>query len=350
MSLSNGTMQAAIYTGVKQIELQEVPYSSPPPGFVTLNMRQIGICGSDLHHYFGEWEASPDFALGHETCGVVAEIGEDVSNVRIGDTVAVECFSHCGACVYCETGHYNHCVKRAWVSEYQHGGFAEYTTVHASALFKLPETMSVEEGALIEPLAVAYRTLAQAHATHADRVAIIGGGTIGQLCLAVAKAIGVKETLITTKYPQQANLAADLGADHVLDVNQVDQTESIREITNGLGMDVVIETVGGAYNFDSTLASVRKRGRVVLVAGYFEPLKVNLAPMVWSEAVITGSNCYGYSGMTTDFQGAIDLVVAGKVAVTKLVTHRFGLEEIGEAFAIAADKHSGSIKVHICRQ
>lgn len=347
MTAPNGTMKAAIYTGIKQIEVQEVPQTSPPPGFVTLNMRQIGICGSDLHHYFGEWHASRDYAQGHETCGVVAELGEGVEEIQVGDRVAVECFSHCGDCIYCETGCYNHCLQRAPVSQNQHGGFAERTTVHASALFKLPNEMSFEEGALIEPLAVAYRALAQADASHADRVAIIGGGTIGQLCLAVAKAIGVKETAITVKYPQQAQLAEELGADHIVDVNNCDQSEALKDVSGGLGVDVVIETVGGAKNFDGALAAVRRRGRVVLVAGYFEPLEVNLAPVVWSEALVTGSNCYGYSGMTTDFQAAIDLVVAGKVPVTKLVTHRFPLAEIEDAFAIAADKSSGSIKVHV---
>ncbi len=341
------TMKAAIYTGIKQIELQEFPRTSPPPGYALINMRQVGICGSDLHHYFGEWPASPDIAYGHETCGVVAEVGEGVTNVQVGDPVVVECFSHCGTCLYCKTGHYNHCLERASVSHNQHGGFAEYSTVHASGLFTLPAGMSMEEGALVEPLAVAVRTLAQANAAHVDRVAIIGGGTIGQLCLAMAKAIGVQETLITVKYPQQAALAEALGADHIIDVNNTDQVDAMKKVTNGLGMDVVIETVGGARNFDATLAAVRKRGRVVLVAGYFEPLTVNLAPMVWSEAIITGSNCYGYSGMTTDFAAAIDLIQSGKIDPKKLVTHRFGLEDIAEAFAISADKKSGAIKVHV---
>lgn len=342
-------MKAALYTGIRQIELQEVPQAGPPPGYVMLDTRQTGICGSDLHHYLGEWKVAPDFAQGHETCGVVAEVGDGVKNVQVGDRVAVECFSHCGECTYCQTGHYNHCLQRRGVSHQQHGGFAEYTTVHASALFTLPEEMSFEEGALVEPLAVAYRTLAQAQATYADRVAIIGGGTIGQLCLAMARAMGVKETLITVKYPQQAHLAESLGADHVVDVNHVDLVEASKKLTNGLGMDVVVETVGGARNFDAALAAVRKRGRVVLVAGYFEPLTVNLAPMVWSEALITGSNCYGYSGMTTDFQAAIDLIHSGKIDATQLVTHRFGLDDIAEAFAIAADKSSGSVKVHVCQ-
>jgi 2-desacetyl-2-hydroxyethyl bacteriochlorophyllide A dehydrogenase len=194
---------------------------------------------------------------------------------------------------------------------------------------------------------VSYRTLTQAQATFQDRVAVIGGGTIGQLCLAAAKAMGVKETLITIKYDQQAHLAEELGADHIVDIRRTTLEDYVKKLNGGLGADVVIETVGGGHNFDSALAAMRRRGRVVLVAGYYQPLEVNLAKVVWSEATIIGANCYGYSGMTTDFQAAIDLISSGQVPATKLVTHHFPFADIAEAFRVAADKKSGSVKVHV---
>lgn len=341
------TMKAALYRGIGRIELAEVERQPPPPGYAVVQVKQAGICGSDLHSYFGHWAQSATFAHGHESCGVVTAVGEGVTNVQPGDRVVIECFAHCGDCVYCHTGQYNHCLRRRGVSHEQHGGFAEYTTAHASALFVIPATMSDEEGTLVEPLAVGVRALAQAQATHQDRVAIIGGGTIGLLCLAVAKANGVKETLITVKYAQQAQLAHALGADHVIDITQHDVKEVSKELTAGLGMDVVIETVGGANNFNDALAIVRKRGRLVLVAGYHGALEVDLSRIVWSEVTVTGSNCYGYSGLQTDFAAAIDLIATGKVDVTQIVTHRFGLTAIAEAFGVAADKGSGAVKVHI---
>lgn len=341
------TMQAAIYTGLKQIEIQAVERKPPPPGYVVVDTKCAGICGSDLHNYFGEWAASDTWAQGHETCGLVVELGAGVDTLAIGDKVAIECFSHCGHCTYCRAGHYNHCLERKWVSHETHGGFAQFTTAHASGLFKLPAEMSFADGALVEPLAVAYRALAQAQATYQDRVLIIGGGTIGLLCLAMAKAMGVRETFITVKYAQQAKVAKAYGADHIIQVTTEDVKDYVKSKTDGLGADVVIETVGGAQNFNDTMASVRKRGRVVLVAGYFEPLEVNLAPMVWSEAIITGSNCYGISGLQTDFQATIDMMTAGHIDPGKLVTHRLPFTDIAEAFQIAADKQSGSIKVHV---
>jgi 2-desacetyl-2-hydroxyethyl bacteriochlorophyllide A dehydrogenase len=341
-------MKAAIYTGLQQIGIQEVERAAPLPGYVMLDTKQTGICGSDLHSYFGHWGQSPTSAPGHETCGIIVELGEGVTEFQLGDKVTIECFSHCGRCLYCRKGYYNHCSNRGGVYN-PHGGFAEYTTAHTSGVFKIPDSMSFEEGALVEPLAVSYRAVVQGGATPRDRVAVIGGGTIGQYCLAAAEAIGVRETLITVKYDQQAQLAKDLGADHVVNINDTNVTEYVKDITNGYGMDVVIETVGGGGNFNAAMGMVRRRGAVVLVAGYYEPLEVDLSRIVWSEATVTGSNCYGYSGMETDFDAAIDLIATGKVDATKLVTHRFPLTEITEAFQVAADKKSGSIKVHVCQ-
>jgi len=340
-------MKAAVYSGVQEIEIQEIAMTTPPAGYLVVDTKQTGICGSDLHSYFGNWPQSDTLAAGHETCGVVAEVGGGITEFQVGDKVVIECFSHCGSCSYCQKGLYNFCLERKWISHNMHGGFAEYTTAHASGLFKLPDTMSFEEGALIEPLAVSYRAIAQSGASYQDRLAIIGGGTIGQLCLAVAKAVGIKETLITVKYDQQYQLAQELGADHIVDISKVDLKEYVMDLTGGFRMDVAIETVGGGQNFNEALAIVRTRGSVVLVAGYYKSLEVELSRIVWSEVVVTGSNCYGYSGMETDFQASIDLVESGKVDATKLVTHRLPLAEIAEAFQISADKRSGAIKVHV---
>ena len=151
----------------------------------------------------------------------------------------------------------------------------------------------------------------------------------------------------TSSYDQQVELAKALGADHIVNVGETDVKEYVKHMTNGLGMDAVIETVGGGENFDASLAIVRACGYVVLVAGYFKPLEVDLSRVVWLEAMVTGSNCYGFSGMETDFDAAIEFIDSGKVDAKKLVTHRFPLMEIVEAFKTAADKKSGSIKVHV---
>lgn len=342
-------MKAAIYRGIGRIGLQEVERRPPQPGYVTIDTRQTGICGSDLHVYWGHWPQSRTLALGHETSGVVVELGEGVTGIEPGDRVAIECFSHCGRCRYCRSGHYNHCRERRWVSQDTHGGFAEYTTAHVSALFRLPASLSFEEGALVEPLAVGCRAVGQAGATWRDRVAILGGGTIGQFCLAAAKAANVRETWITVKYPQQARMARDLGADHVFVLGESGLDDWVSDLSRGPRPDAVIETVGGGGNFDLALRIVRPRGTVVLVAGYPEPVEVDLGRVMESEVVVTGSHCYASTGLDTDFGAAIDLMATGRVDATRLVTHRFRLESVEEAFRVAADKSSGSIKVHLCQ-
>jgi L-iditol 2-dehydrogenase len=343
-------MKAAIYSDVESIGIREVDYLPPAADHVIINTKCTGVCGSDLHNYFGHWKPRYEkYAEGHEVAGIISEIGEGVTDFEIGDHVTLECFTHCGKCTYCGEGHYNHCEQRGWFCKESHGGFAEFTSVHKSSIFKLPGSLSFEHGALIEPLAVSHRAVAQSGVGPADSLAIIGGGTIGQFCLAVAKAVGIADVTITTKYDHQAELAVSLGADHVVDVREGGLRQFAQQ-THSPGMDAVIETVGSSSGFDDALASIRQRGTVVLVGGYHKPLEVNLGPIVGKEPILTGSNCYGYSGLKTDFDAALELIVSGKVDASKLVTHRFPLEAITEAFEIAADKHSGSVKVQVVQE
>ena len=340
-------MKAAIYKGRQDIRIDEVDQPVPAPGYVILDTQCTGICGSDLHEYYGHWPQSSAVAPGHETCGLVADVGAGVEGLQLGDKVAVEVTSHCGRCLYCRKGLYNHCAARAVSWTGGHGGFAEFTTAHASAVFKLPESMSFEQGALVEPVAVCQRALAQARATHQDRVGVIGGGTIGLLCLAVAKAIGVKETLITVKYDQQVAMAQEFGADHIVKMGEKDVRRYVGDLTDRYGLDAVIETVGSAHGFNDALAIVRRCGTVVLAGGYHQPLEVDLGKIMLAEPVVTGSFCYGYSGMVTDFQAAINLIASGEIEAAQLVTHRFPLADVADAFQTAADKRSGAVKVHI---
>ena len=177
-------MKAGIYYGPQDIRVEEVDVPTVPPGHVLVDTKVSGICGSDLHTYYGEWKQPEDqIASGHELSGVVVEVGDDISEVAIGDRVCAECFYHCGKCPFCRIGLYNLCDNIQYQSRVGHGGFAEYSLLPESALFKLPECLSFEEGALVEPLAVAYRAVNRTNAGGKDRLAIIGAGTIGSVSL-----------------------------------------------------------------------------------------------------------------------------------------------------------------------
>jgi 2-desacetyl-2-hydroxyethyl bacteriochlorophyllide A dehydrogenase len=339
-------MKAAIYRGERSIGLEEVDVPSPEPGYVLLEMRNCGICGSDLHSYLGHWGQSSN-ASGHEVSGVVAECGGGVTNVHVGDRVCVECFSHCGECRFCKVGDYNLCENLRGASGGGHSGFAEYVIAHSSSLFHFPEDLSFEDGAMIEPLAVSYRAFRRTEADYQDAVLVIGSGTIGLLAVAAAKVSGVRRAMACARYDHQADMAKELGAHNVIRVRDQNVKEEVLKVTDGLGADAVIETTASAGGFSDALSAVRKRGSIVLVGGYHKPLEVHLSRIVGSEIRVTGSSCYGYSGMRKDFEWSMDLISSGKIPVSKLITHRFPLDDVQRAFETAADKKTGSIKVQV---
>jgi len=339
-------MKVAIYRGEKSIGIEEVDAPVPGPGYVLLEMKNCGICGSDLHSYWGHWGQSTN-ASGHEVSGVVAECGQAVTNVEAGDKVCVECFSHCGECRFCKVGAYNLCENLREASGGDHSGFAEYVIAHSSSLFSFPGSLSFEDGAMIEPLAVSYRAFRRTEADYQDTVLVIGSGTIGLLAVAVANVSGVRQLIATARYDHQADMAKELGADYVIQTPQQDVKEEIPKLTDGLGADVVIEATASAGGFSDALAGVRKKGTVVLVGGYHKPLEVHLGRIVEGEIHVTGSSCYGYSGMRKDFEWSMDLISSGKIRASRLITHRFPLSDIQKAFEVAADKKTGSIKVMV---
>ena len=343
-------MKAGIYSGPRQIKIEEIKIPAVKPGHVLVDNKISGICGSDIHRYFGKWDQPKvKVATGHEFSGVVVEVGAGVTEVVIGDRVCPECFHHCGRCTFCRIGQYNLCENIYYLGAEGPGGFAEYSLIPASSLFKLPDSLSFEEGALIEPLAVSYRSILRIPAGHRDRMVILGAGTIGLFCLAVAKVIGVREVIISAKYKHQGKMAEKLGADYITRVTTQDVETEMKAISKNGKVDVVIDTVATEQTFHDAIRIVRKAGAVCLVGGYTKSLNVSLRPIVSKELHVLGSACYSYSGLKKDFDAVIELVATKKVDVTPLITHRFPLNEIGEAFKIAADKISGSIKVLICQ-
>jgi L-iditol 2-dehydrogenase len=340
-------MQAGIYYGPCDIRLEDITIPSLKATHVLIDTKSSGICGSDLHRYYGQWDQpKTKVATGHELSGIVIDVGDQVSGIKEGDRVCAECFTHCGVCHFCQVGLYNLCDDIQYLSRVGPGGFAEYALLAGTSLFKLPDHVTFEEGALVEPLAVAYRAVMQAQVTSLDRVAILGAGTIGLLCLAVAKSMGL-HTTITAKYEHQVNLAKKFGADHVLQASHTDIAHKIEIITQNRGVDSVIDTVGAAQTFSEATQIIRKGGTICLVGGYTDSLKLFMTPIVSKELQIRGSSCYGYSGLKKDFDVAISLIATNQVDAISIVTHRFPLQDIANAFSVAADKTTGSVKVLI---
>jgi len=339
-------MKVALLKSTETITLEDVEYQQPEAGFLTIDTKSSGICGSDLHRYHGSREFT-DKAGGHELAGIVKDVGDGVTRFKRGDRVIVEAVAGCGECTYCQQNLYNLCQNLTSFSGNGHGGFAEYTTAHESTVFKIPDDMTFEQGSLVEPLAVCYRALKESGATSQDSVAIIGGGSIGLLCLAVAKAMGIRETLIVVKYPQQVKVAKIYGADHIVNMADTDVQAYCSDITDNMGFDVVIETSSSESGFNDSVEIVRKRGTVVLVGIYTKSLSVNLNNIVVKEINVKGSICYSYHNAVKEFDATIELIMSGKVDPSHIISHRLSLEETIDAFKLADNKSTGSIKVNI---
>jgi 2-desacetyl-2-hydroxyethyl bacteriochlorophyllide A dehydrogenase len=337
-------MRAAIYHGVRDIRVEEVPRPRLEAGFLLVEMKRCGICGSDVHSYNGLWE-QPTIAHGHEVSGVVAECGEGVGEFRVGDRVCMEWFSHCGTCRFCRVGKYNLCNSLARTSGKSHAGFADFVVAHQSSLFRLPDSLSFEEGALVEPLAVSYRAVRRSSREALGTLLVIGAGTIGLLAVSVARALGARAIIASARHDHQAALASRFGAAEVLRENVAQKV-----INTYGGADAVIETTASPAGLHEAFTSVRKGGRVVLVGGFVKSLDVDLKSIVDNELSVLGSFCYGYSGMRRDFDSSIELIASRKVLVRELITHRFGLAAIATAFETALDKNSRSVKVEICQE
>jgi len=338
-------MKVAVYNGPEQIGLTEMDRPTVEPGYVLINVKACGICGSDLHAYFGEWQQK-DTARGHELTGVIDEVGDNVDDYKPGDRVCVECFSHCGRCRYCRTGFYNMCVDRNFLNRHP-GGFAEYCVAEAGALYALPDGLSFDMAALVEPLAVSYRAFRQSDAQKS--LLIIGAGTIGLMALASATYAGVENTIIVAKYDRQVEMSRDLGASHIIMADDEETPAKVKNLTDGLGADAVIITITSDSALAQAFKSARRRATIVLVGGYSNEQSVRLAEVVSNEFLVRGSACYGMSGLDTDFESAIRILSSGGLPLDRTITHRFSLDQIAEAFRTSADKTTGAIKVLVCQ-
>ncbi len=334
-------MRAARCLEPGRFELREVPQPQPGAGEVLVRVHNCGICGSDLHYYHGGFPV-PAVCPGHEISGEIAEVGSGVAHLHPGDRIAVEPLITCGHCPACRRGDYQICREFRVLGTQADGGFADYVRVPASAAFPLPAGLPWAVGALSEPAAVCVHAVRLAGVRLGQRVLVLGGGSIGLLAALVARAAGAGEVLITARHAHQKEAAARLGARPFGD----DRDGELSAYGSDHPIDVVIETVGGSADTLSQALYYVRSGGVVSVLGVFTgAVSINPLLLVLKEARLIGSLTYGRAGATSDFEVAIDLLDKNRQLVAPLITHRFPLDQIDEAFAAAADKRRGSIKV-----
>jgi L-iditol 2-dehydrogenase len=337
-------MRAAFAKGPGKVVVEDAPRPTPGPGEVVVRVGACGICGSDLHWYHDQMMI-PQVCPGHEIAGHVAMVGPGVAGLAEGDRVCVEGIASCGACRYCRAGDYHYCPSIGIVGMTIPGGYAEFLRIPARHCFAVGD-MEFPTAALAEPLGVAVHGVRIANLRIGQRVLVLGAGTIGLMGVVAARAGGAGEILVTARRPQQKAAALALGADRVFDDTE---EAALLEAASESPIDLVLESVGGtAATLDTAVAACRPGGTICLLGVYTRAVAFPAIFTIVKELTIKGSFVYSRAGARADFDVVVDLLRRHGVRIAgTMVTHRFPLERIGEAFATAADKTSGSIKVTI---
>ncbi len=338
------TMRAAFARGPGRLVVEETERPTPGAGEVVLKIGACGICGSDLHWYHDQMMI-PQVCPGHEIAGQVAMAGPGVTAFKEGDRVSVEGIASCGECRNCVTGNYHFCQRIGIVGMTIPGGYAEYLKIPARHCFAVGN-MDFATAALSEPLGVAVHGVRISGLEIGQRVLVLGAGTIGLMAIVAARAGGAGEILATARRPQQKKAALALGADRVFD----DTDEgALLEAASESPIDLVVESVGGsATTLDTAVAACRPGGTICLLGVYTKSVGFPAIFTVVKELTIKGSFVYNRTGSRADFDVVVDLLRRhGERLGPMMVTHRYPLAKIDEAFKTAADKTSGSIKVTI---
>ncbi|MHB0870525.1 MAG: zinc-dependent alcohol dehydrogenase [Chloroflexota bacterium] len=338
-------MRAAVFTGIRRIEMQEVPTPSPRPDEVLIKVRAAGVCGSEVHAFLGTHPfRKPPAIMGHEMAGDIVEVGPEVKGFKPGDRVIVEPQISCGHCFYCQTGDYHLCLTKvimgvpAWP-----GAFGEYVTAPGQTLIKMPDGFSYQEGAMCEPLAVGIASARKARVQLGDSALVLGSGPIGLCCVAAARAAGATNIIATDAYDFNLELARKLGATSACNVRMDGNlAQLVAEQARPEGVDVAFVTAGFSAVLNQAMAHVRKMARVMVVALFDEPITLPEPFLIGGkELELVGVHMY----VRKDFETAIDLISSGQINVKTLVTHVLPIQEAQHALELVHGKTENNAKV-----
>jgi L-iditol 2-dehydrogenase len=322
-------MKAAVMRGIDNIAMEEVPEPTVGPREVKVKIAYCGLCGTDPENLAGRFGLVPKEEyerpriLGHEATGTIVEVGPAVQDYHVGQRVAMNFRAACGACYYCRNGMEHFCVHGEGAS----GSFAEYAVYPESAIYLLPDDLSFEIGALLEPVSVAVHAIDRAHVRPGSTVAICGGGPIGLLCLEMALKAGAARALVSEPIPAKRAMALRLGADVAIDPFHEDLVAAGKALTGGRGFDTVIDASGSVAAARQAI-DLADRGATILWAAVYGPdVQIGVSPfqLYARELTITSTFVSPYS-----FPRALNLLP--KLDLAPLITHTVPLAEIRRAF------------------
>ncbi len=336
-------MLSANYVGNGTIDLREAVPRDPGPGEVQIEVAVTGLCGTDLHILHGHMDArvSLPAVIGHEMSGRVAAVGAGVTAWAPGDAVTVMPLDWDGTCPACVAGNEHICQNLDFIGIDSPGALQPLWTVPEGVLVRLPDTLSLEHAALVEPVAVSVHDVRRSGLVPGERAVVIGGGPIGVLIATSAREFG-GEVVVVEIDPTRRQAVADLGFT-TLDPTSVDQVAWVTEWTDGAGADVVFEVSGAAAAVLGATALCKVRGRLVVVAIHPDPRPVDLQRLFWRELTIIGARVY----RREDFETAVDLLDRGVVPADHLITSIVPLDRTADAFAELAAGRAMKILVDV---
>lgn len=331
-------MKAAVWYKKRDIRIVDIADPEvPKKGEVKIQVEWCGICGSDLHEYI----AGPIFipvdaphpltgkiapiTLGHEFSGTVIEVGEGVKNVKIGERVAPDPAQVCWECYWCKRMEYNVCEKLSCIGLSRDGGFANFVNVPAYGIHKIPDTMTFEQAALVEPVAVGMHAVRRAPVIEGNNVVVIGAGPIGIATLQCARVAGASQVIVLEIAKGRKEFAEKFGATTVIDPSKCDAVKEVFKLTDGIGADVTFECVGSQKTLILAVQTARRRGIAVIVGVFERPSEFMLSDVVSTEREIKGS--YAYNG---EFAPVIKMINDGRLDANTMITKKIKLDDIVE--------------------
>jgi L-iditol 2-dehydrogenase len=339
-------MKALVLSQYRQLELQDLPQPTPAADEVLIQVRACGICGSDVHGYDGSTgRRIPPLVMGHEAAGVIAAVGGAVKDFAVGDRVTFDSTISCGQCHFCKRGQVNLCDARQVLGvscgDYRRAGaFAEFVTVPARVLYRLPDGLAFEKAAMIEAISVAVHAVHLTPVELNDTAVIVGAGMIGLLTLQAARLAGCRKIIAVDVDEGRLQTALSLGATHSIVAKDQDVPALVREWTDGRGADVAFECVGTSVTVQSAIESTRKGGTVTLVGNIAPRIELPLQSVVTRQIRLQGSCASG-----GEIPACIELLAAGLIQVEPMLSAFAPLEDGPRWFERLYSHEAGLMKV-----
>ncbi len=337
-------MKQAVMTAPGQIQFRDVERPTPKDNEVILQTRRIGVCGSDIHVYHGMHPyTSFPVVQGHEVGGVVAALGTNVTGLKVGDKITFMPQVTCGKCYPCTHGMYHICESLK-VMGFQTGGAAqEYFALPAENVLKLPESISLDQAAMIEPISVTVHAIARGGGVEGKRVLVLGAGPIGNLTAQVARASGAKAVMITDVSPYKVEKARKCGIPYVVNTAQEKLGDALLRDFGPEKADLILECVGVEPTITDAVSNARKGTTIVIVGVFGKKPQIDLGLVQDRELSLVGTLMY----QRADYECAIKLAASGTLNLEEMITHRFPFERYLDAYHAIEASRGEYLKVMI---